>query len=186
MAKKAADQTEMLEQVRQLRDAKNIERDLEHFINLVDTGRPIPESLLQIMKAGAKNFLLGQAPWQKGKGGRPKIKTMQEIRVHLLDAYGKCRQLEIANLLSIGTEAAEDVSGSIRKKAARGAEMILEWKLHHPEKIYQAVFELLNLDWSVIGPTREKAIKEDLNEALARFRATAKEQRETAATRCAS
>jgi hypothetical protein len=182
MAKKAADQTGMLEQVRQLRDAKNIERDLEHFINLVDTGRPIPEPLLQIMKAGARNFLLGKKPWQKGTGGRPKLKRQQEIHVHFLEAYGKCKRQEIASLLSIGTEDGEDVSGSIRKKSKRGAEMILEWKLHHPEQIDQAFSDLLNLDWTVIASTREKAIKANLNKALSRFRGEMKERRETAAT----
>jgi hypothetical protein len=60
--------------------------------------------------------------------------------------------------------------------------MILEWKLHHPEQIDQAFSDLLNLDWTVIASTREKAIKANLNKALSRFRGEMKERRETAAT----
>lgn len=90
---------------------QNIEVNLTLFAKMVEDGRQPPAWLMDFMAKGAREFLRGGKPWQKGKGGRKKSDGKKERVAYLLHIVGKLSRAEIADLMT-----QPDVDGADRTK----------------------------------------------------------------------
>lgn len=93
---------------------QHVEANLMIFSKMVEEGKQPPQWLMDFMARGAREFLRGGKPWQKGKGGRPKGDGKEARVAFLLKRVGKLDLAEIADLM-----VPPDAEGSDRKRTMR-------------------------------------------------------------------
>lgn len=139
----------------------DIEDRLRLFAVCVDRGQAPPDWLLQFMAEGAREFLRGGKPWQKGKGGRPKGKYGEaEIRQYLLHHYGGLKPARVALVLGLLSLDGKDVSRTVTRAINRGQLAFCMAKIGQVDLLKSLFAELLALDLGdLTGDQRRKCIE---------------------------
>jgi hypothetical protein len=146
----------------------DIEDRLRLFVVCVERGQVPPDWLLQFMADGAREFLRGGKPWQKGKGGRPKGDYGEaEIRQYLLHYYGGLKPARVAQALGLLSVDGKDVSRTVKRAIDRGQLAFCMAKIGQVELLKSLFADLLALDLADLTGEQRRKCAEGLRAGLA-------------------
>jgi len=98
----------------------SIEFNLRMFIKHVDNGSQPTDDLMKFMADGAREFLRGGKPWQKGDGGAPEKFNRDCQAAFLLRKVGGMSVKQIPDVLGIASADGKDKSRTIYRDIDRG------------------------------------------------------------------
>lgn len=158
---------EVRERIKRQRYYKN-EDLLRVFIAQVESGITPPDFLLQFMAEGAREFLRGGKPWQKGKGGRPqKDYGQDEIRQYLLHYYGRLSDIQIGQALHLLDYGGKDRTKTIGRAVKRGELAFCMAKIGQVGLLKDLFAELLDLAFEDLTDGQRRKCIEGLRAGLA-------------------
>lgn len=141
---------------------------LRVFIAQVENGITPPDFLLQFMAEGAREFLRGGKPWQKGKGGRPqKGYGPDEIRQYLLHYYGQLSDMQIGQALDLLDCGGKDRTKTIKRDVKRGEIAFCMAKIGQVALLKDLFAELLHLAFEDLTDGQRLKCIEGLQAGLA-------------------
>jgi len=145
-----------------------IEDTLRLFVVMVERGQTPPNWLLQFMAGGAREFLKGGKPWQKGKGGRPKGRYgPDEARHYLLHYYGKLKPAQVASALGLLDLEGKDVTATVRRAIKRGELAFCMAKIEQVDLLKSLFADLLELELADLTEKQRRKCIEGLKRGLA-------------------
>jgi hypothetical protein len=158
---------EVRERIRRQRYYQN-EDLLRVFIAQVESGVTPPDFLLQFMADGAREFLRGGKPWQKGKGGRPqKSYGPDEIRHYLLHYYGRLSDIQIGQALDLLDYGGKDRTKTIGRAVKRGQLAFCMAKIGQISLLKELFAELIGLAFDDLTEGQRRKCVEGLQAGLA-------------------
>lgn len=141
---------------------------LKAFINQVENKIPSPQWLLEFVAEGAREFLRGGKPWQKGKGGRPSIGYCEEdIQKYLLYHYGRISKTQIGLVLDLLDVDGKDVTKTINRAINRGELAFCMAKIGQVGFLKRLFKELIELEFAGLTKQQRRKCVDGLRAGLA-------------------
>lgn len=152
----------------QKRQSYQIEDVLRVFISYVERGQALPEWMLQFMADGAREFLRGGKPWQKGSGGAPRADYGEaEIRRYLLNYYGGLSAEKVAVALGLTSLDGRDVTRTVNRAIDRGRLAFCMAKIGQVELLKRLFADLIALDLADLTSDQRRTCIDGLRAGLA-------------------
>lgn len=143
------------------------EAKLRAFIERVEKGITPTDSMLQFMADGAREFLSGGKPWQKGKGGRPpEGGGPEDIKLYLV-FYGRITMDQAAVALGRWPLDGRDPSKKLRRAIAHGELAFCMAKIVQVDLLATLFTELLDMDFEDLTEDQRRCCREGLRAGLA-------------------
>lgn len=148
-----------------------VEDRLSLFAFLVENGKQPPTWLLEFMAEGAREFLRGGKPWQKGKGGRPpKGFDESDLKAWLLHFKGELPVADMVVALGLQSPDGADRSRTVRREIERGGLVYLIWQAGRHEALRDLVSDLFAADYSMLSTDAAQRCRDGLASELRRLK----------------
>ncbi len=147
-----------------------IEDNLRLFVCLVDRGETPPRWLMEFVAQGAREFLKGGKPWQKGKGGRPPAEFGQkELEAHILHCHGGLSHSDIVALRDYPDDG-KDYTKTIGREIERGGLALFLAKARKLDFLIDTYTNLAESRFDALSPNQEKKCRAGLKHEIQRLR----------------